>query len=99
MAKYKINLETVSHPELLVRLLNAMQTEIDALTTLATELRTDHATNIASIGEIETWAETLAAKLNADDGVTDTNYDATITASPAATITADAPTTQADQSV
>lgn len=30
--------------------------------------------------ELHAWAETLAAKLNADGGVTDTNYDATITA-------------------
>ena len=30
------------------------------------------------VNELKGWAETLAANLNADAGVTDTNYDATI---------------------
>jgi hypothetical protein len=93
-----INHETVGTPEQLVKTLNAMQTEITALTTLANELLADHATLIASVGEIETWAETLAAKLNADGGVTDENYDAVITNSPPATLTAAAVTAQTTKS-
>ena len=65
MAK-RINFEAVKDPRQLERLLNAMMDNIDSLIT---------ATN-----EINTWAETLAAKLNADAGVTDSNYDAVIAA-------------------
>jgi hypothetical protein len=65
MAK-KITLEAIQDPVQLQRLLNAMQTQIDNLITLANELNA--------------WAETLAAKLNLDSGVNDQNYDATITA-------------------
>lgn len=93
MAK-KVNTEVFQNPEEMVKLINAMVTEIDALTTLTTELRTDHATFKACVDEIETWAETLATKLNADAGVTDVNYDATITNSAPATITAAAATQQ-----
>lgn len=37
----RINIEEVQEPTRLVRLLNAMQTEIDALRILAVELKTD----------------------------------------------------------
>ena len=97
MAK-RISYEAVKDPVQLERLLNAMMDNIDSLITLTSELRTDHATFKASVDEIETWAETLAAKLNADGGVTDTDYDATITNSPPATITAAAVTAAVSQS-
>ena len=39
----------------------------------------------ATVAELEAWAEALATKLNADAGVTDTDYDAAIAnAAPAA---------------
>jgi len=57
--KKTINLEQVSNPELLVDLLNAIDTEVDALRTLANELRTDHATNKTSHDAIETLVEEL----------------------------------------
>jgi hypothetical protein len=95
----QLSIEAVNRPEQLVRTLNAMQTQITALTTLLTEWRTDHATLIASVGEIETWAEALATKLNSDATVADANYDATITNSPPATLTAAAPTAQAKKSL
>lgn len=66
MSKANINLTTVADPQMLADILNHMDEEIDALRTVANELRT--------------WAETLATKLNADAGVTDENYDATISA-------------------
>jgi hypothetical protein len=43
MAK-RISFEAIKDPVQLVKLLNAMQTQINNLTTLANELRTDHAT-------------------------------------------------------
>jgi hypothetical protein len=93
MAK-KITLEAINDPVQMQKLLNAMQTQITALTVVVTELQTDHATSRASVAEIETWAETLAAKLNLDSGVNDTNYDATITNSPPATLTASTAVTE-----
>ena len=84
----EINLENLKSPEMFLRVLEAMYTEITALRTLANELRTDHATFKAVVDELTTWAETLATKLNADAGVTDADYDATITADAPATITA-----------
>lgn len=95
----KITLEAINNPVQMVKLLNAMMDQIDSLTTLANELRTDHATFRTHCAEIETWAETLAAKLNSDAGVTDENYDATITNSPPATITAAAVSAQVNQTV
>lgn len=65
MARH-INLKDVHDPKQLMALLNAMNDNITSL--------------ITAVNEINTWAETLAAKLNADAGVTDENYDATITA-------------------
>ena len=59
--------------------------------TLVMELRADHATEKAVIDEMTAWAETLGAKLNADAGVTDTDYDAVITADAPATLTAGDP--------
>jgi len=72
---------------------------------LALELKADHATfitltdalktatngNITAITELITWAETLAAKLNLDGGVTDQDYDADITAEAPAAVTASPP--------
>jgi hypothetical protein len=95
--KQRIDLANVANPESLCRLLNAMYTEVTALRTLTTELRTDHATFKAAVDELETWAETLGAKLNADGGVTDEDYDATITNSAPATITAAAATQQVEK--
>jgi len=56
--------------------------------TLVNEMADDHATNKAVVDELKTWAQTLATKLNADAGVTDTNYDTTITNSGPATLSA-----------
>ncbi len=50
----------------LQNIFEVVDTEIDALRTLVNELRT--------------WAGTLATKMNSDAGITDTDYDATITA-------------------
>ena len=108
----EINLENLKSPEMFLRVLEAMYTEITALRALANELRTDHATTKATVDaartaiieliddhatfktvvdELTAWAETLATKLNADAGVTDTDYDAIITADAPATLTATAP--------
>lgn len=76
MAK-KITIEMCRDPLQLQSFLNALYTEVAANTTLSTELRT--------------WAGTLATKLNADGGVTDADYDATITAT--------APTSQATKTL
>ncbi|MDY0373587.1 MAG: hypothetical protein RBQ86_05680 [Candidatus Izemoplasmatales bacterium] len=83
-----INLDNLKNPEGLRKILEAMYTEVTALRTLANELRTDHATFKTVVDELTAWAEALATKLNADAGVTDTNYDAVITADAPATITA-----------
>ena len=69
-------------------LLVALLVDIAAQKVIIDELVDDHATSRASVAEIETWAETLAAKLNLDAGVTDENYDVTITNSPPATLIA-----------
>ncbi len=61
-----VNFEALSTPDNHLRLLRAMVTDTNLL--------------ITAVNEINTWAETLAAKLNADTGVNDTDYDATITA-------------------
>ena len=70
MAK-RISLEALADPMQHIKLLNAMMTQIDDLTT--------------AVNEINTWAETLATKLNADGGVTDENYDAVIAADEVST--------------
>jgi len=89
MANFQvINLENIKNPETLRKLLEAMYEEITALRTLANELRTDHGTFKTVVDELTAWAEALATKLNADAGVTDTNYDATITADAPAAISA-----------
>ena len=78
----------VGQPLDLYDLLVALLVDIAAQKVIIDELVDDHATSRASVAEIETWAETLGAKLNADAGITDTDYDATITNSPPATLTA-----------
>lgn len=62
----QLELRTVHDPKQEMLLLNDLITDINLL--------------ITAVNEINTWAETLATKLNADGGVTDENYDATITA-------------------
>jgi hypothetical protein len=62
----QLELKTVHDPKQLMLFLNSLATDVNLLITVANELNT--------------WAETLATKLNADGGVTDENYDATITA-------------------
>ena len=62
----QLDLKTVHDPKQLMLLLNGLATDVNLL--------------IVAVNEINTWAETLAGKLNADGGVTDENYDATITA-------------------
>ena len=57
--KQTINFETVANPELLVLILNALDTEIDAIRTLVNELRTDHATQKTSHDAVETLIEEL----------------------------------------
>ncbi len=57
----------ISQQRHLVRVLEGLKTDVDNLATLANELKS--------------WAQTLATKLNADVGVTDTDYDTTIAAS------------------
>ena len=72
--------------------LDGIRTTLDQTRTLSVELRADHASFKAAVDELHTWSETLAAKLNADAGVTDTDYDAVITADAPATLTAGDPT-------
>jgi hypothetical protein len=62
----KINIEALSTVDNQLKVLKAIATDLHLL--------------IAAVNEINTWAETLAAKLNLDSGVGDTDYDATITA-------------------
>lgn len=62
----QLELKTVHDPKQLMLFLNSLATDVNLL--------------IVAVNEINTWAETLATKLNADNGVTDTNYDAVITA-------------------
>jgi hypothetical protein len=62
----QLELKTVHDPKQLMLFLNSLATDVNLL--------------IVAVNEINTWAETLATKLNLDNGVTDTNYDATITA-------------------
>ena len=62
----QLELRTVHDPKQKMLLLNAMITDVNLL--------------ITAVNEINTWAETLAAKLNLDNTVSDTDYDAVITA-------------------
>jgi hypothetical protein len=62
----QLELKTVHDPKQLMLFLNSLAENVNDL--------------ITAVNEINTWAETLAAKLNLDGGVTDVNYDATITA-------------------
>lgn len=56
------------------------------------ELIDDHEAFRLVVVELESWAETLAAKLNADAGVTDEDYDADIAAEAPAVLSAGDPT-------
>lgn len=56
------------------------------------ELIDDHATIKAELDELHSWAEALAAKLNADTGVADTDYDDTIANDAPETLSASKPT-------
>lgn len=56
------------------------------------ELIDDHAGFKTVVDEIKAWAEALATKLNADGGVTDEDYDATIAADAPDTLSAADPT-------
>jgi hypothetical protein len=56
------------------------------IVTVVNELRTDHATFktvvdelVTDVGTIATFQAALTAKLDADSGITDTNYAATLT--------------------
>ena len=67
------------------------KTAVDETKTAVDELIDDHATYKAVVDELKTWAEALGTKLNADTGVADTDYDATITNSAPATLSASKP--------
>jgi len=81
----------------------ALGIEISKLQALASELRTDHATFKTAVDSLRTLANelktdhnALLVKLDADDGVTDTDYGALHTTAASAPgppewITADAP--------
>lgn len=56
--------------EVLVQIFDALNTDIAAIETTNTSQAT-------SITNLNAWATALATKLNADAGVTDTNYDTT----------------------
>jgi len=66
--KPSINNQNVQNPRLLSGILNAMDIEIDALRTLANEMRTDHATNRTAVANL---------KLVVDEMVTDHDADST----------------------
>ena len=87
MPKIEKKIET-GQPLGLYDLLVAALVDIAAQKVIIDELVDDHATFKTTVDEVHTWAETLATKLNSDAGVTDTNYDATITAAAPATLTA-----------
>ena len=72
--------------------LEGIRTSVQSLYTAVVELMADHATAKTERDELHTWAETLAAKLNSDGGVTDEDYDATIAAATTETLVASAPT-------
>lgn len=75
-----INFSTVSNPTSLVQLLNAIYTEVTALRTLTTELRTDHGTTLAVDGDMKTLVNNLrtwclAHPVQNPTFVIDTNFD------------------------
>jgi hypothetical protein len=90
----KITFETVNNPVQLAGILRDLNTNVRSLITAVNEINTwaeTLGTKLnTDVGELQTWAETLAAKLNSDAGVTDADYDATITGDAGfdATITA-----------
>ena len=51
-----------------------MRPLLDAVLTDLTELRTELAAAVADVARVAGALDTLATKLNADGGVTDTNY-------------------------
>ena len=59
------------------RLFEAAKTELDALRTLTTELKTDNDAAVADIAALRAAIVGITAKLDSDAGVTDTNYAAT----------------------
>ena len=67
------------------------KTAVDESKTAIDELIDDHATFKAVVDELKDWAQTLATKLNNDAGVSDTDYDTTITNSAPDTLTAGKP--------
>jgi hypothetical protein len=71
------------------------KTTIDECRTAIIELIDDHATFKTVVDEVTAWAEALATKMNSDGGITDTDYDAVITADAPATLTAGDPTASA----
>jgi len=79
-------------PDGLGSYLEDMRTSVLSLYTAVVELMADHATAKTERDELHIWAETLAAKLNLDGGVTDQDYDATIAATTTETLAASAPT-------
>lgn len=58
----RINIESIHNDSELVKLLNAMQTDINNLITLADELRTDHATTKTVVTDIKTLVNVLRAR-------------------------------------
>ena len=68
-----------------------MRPLLDAVLTDLTELRTELAAAVADVARVAGALDTLATKLNADAGVTDTNYatgnSAAITASTPGALT------------
>lgn len=88
MPKIKRSIATGWGKGELETMLDAFLTDITAQKVIIDELVADHATYKTVVDELTAWAETLGAKLNADAGVTDTNYDAVITADAPGTLTA-----------
>jgi len=68
----RITFEAINDPMQLVRLLNAFDTEMDAVRTLANELRTDHATFKTQADAVETLIE----ELHDDHATQKTSHDA-----------------------
>jgi hypothetical protein len=90
----QINSQSTLGSSELRMILQSFLTDITALTAIANELRTDHATFKTVVDELKTDHNALLAKLDADSGVTDTNYAATnaTAASSPATLSAPAVT-------
>lgn len=72
VVKKRINYDAIANPEAMLKLLNAIDTEIDALRTVANELRTDHATAKTTVDAIETLIE----ELHDDHATQKTSHDA-----------------------